>query len=114
MSCIFRSTIRAKKYGGFIDAFVLDALYANGPVMTQLADYGYGGFLVLKKEKDEPFKEALKRWEIEGRCATCEDPERKEHVEFWDVDNIDTLDTYEGKIRAVRAVDLATRAGASW
>ena len=46
--------------------------------------------------------------------ATCEDPERKEHVEFWDVDNIDTLDTYEGKIRAVRAVDLATRAGASW
>jgi hypothetical protein len=91
-------------YGGFIDAIVCDALYANGPVMTQLADYGYGGFLVLKKEKDEPFKEALKLWEIEGRCATCEDPERKEHVEFWDVDNIDTLDTYEGKIRAVRAV----------
>jgi len=24
-------------YGGFINAFVLDALYANGPVMTQLA-----------------------------------------------------------------------------
>ncbi|HUC54294.1 MAG TPA: SEC-C domain-containing protein, partial [Candidatus Cybelea sp.] len=91
-------------YGGFIDAIVCDALYANGPVMTQLADYGYGGFLVLKKEKDEPFKEALKLWEIEGRCATGEDPERKEHVEFWDVDNIDTLDTYEGKIRAVRAV----------
>src|SRR6266436_9496302 len=29
-------------YGGFIDAFVLDALYANGPVMTQLDGYGYG------------------------------------------------------------------------
>jgi hypothetical protein len=25
-------------YGGFIDAFVLDTLYANGPVMTQLDD----------------------------------------------------------------------------
>ena len=25
-------------YGGFIDAFVLDALYANGPVMTQLTE----------------------------------------------------------------------------
>jgi hypothetical protein len=54
-------------YGGFIDAIVGDALYANGPVMTQLTPYGYGGFLVLKKEKDQPFQEALKLWEIEGR-----------------------------------------------
>ena len=42
-------------YGGFIDALVLDA-HANGAVMTQLTDYGYGGFLVLKKEKNEPLK----------------------------------------------------------
>jgi hypothetical protein len=91
-------------YGGFIDAIVCDALYANGPVMTQLTNYGYGGFLVLKKEKDEPFKEALKLWEIEGRCESCNDAEQKEHVEFWDVDDIDMLDTYEGKVRAVRAV----------
>ena len=28
-------------YGGFIDALVLDALYANGPVMTQLTAHGY-------------------------------------------------------------------------
>jgi hypothetical protein len=46
-------------YGGFIDAIVADALYANGPLMSELDHYGYGGFLVLKKEKDEPFKEAL-------------------------------------------------------
>jgi hypothetical protein len=91
-------------YGRFIDAFVLDALYANGPVMTQLANHGYGGFIVLKKEKDEPFKEARKLWDIEGRCESCEDAERKEHVEFWDVDDLETLDTYAGKIRAVRAV----------
>lgn len=91
-------------YGGFIDAFVLDALYANGPVMTQLTNHGYGGLIVLKKEKDEPFKEALRLWELEGRCEIYEDPERKEQVEFWDVDHIDALDTYEGKIRAVRAV----------
>src|SRR6201997_3819415 len=49
-------------YGGFIDALVLDALYANGPLMTQLSDYGYGGFLVLKKEKNEPLKDALSLW----------------------------------------------------
>lgn len=90
-------------YGGFIDAIVGDALYANGPVMIQLTHYGYGGFLVLKKEKDEPFKEALKLWEIEGRCESCQEPERKEHVDFWDVEDIETLESYGRKIRAVRA-----------
>jgi len=91
-------------YGGFIDAIVGDALYANGPVMTQLTNYGYGGFLVLKKEKNEPLKDALTLWEIEGRCESCDDADRKEHVEFWDVDDIETLDSYKGKVRAIRAV----------
>ena len=90
-------------YGGFIDAFVLDALYANGPVMTQLTHDGYGGFLVLKKEKNEPFKEALTLWQMHGPCENYEDPDRQERVEFWDVDEIETLDTYQGKVRAVRA-----------
>src|SRR5258707_15771391 len=49
-------------YGGFIDAIVVDALYANGPWMTQLDAYGYGGFIVLKKENNEPLKEALALW----------------------------------------------------
>jgi hypothetical protein len=91
-------------YGGFIDALVLDALYANGPVMTQLDNYGYSAFLVLKKEKNEPLKDALTLWEIEGRCESYEDPERKEQVEFWDVDDMETLTSYKGKIRALRAV----------
>lgn len=91
-------------YGGFIDAFVLDALYANGPVMTRLTDYGYGGFLVLKKEKDEPFKEALTLWQMQGPCEKWDDPDGQEQVQFWDVDDIETLDTYKGKVRAIRAV----------
>jgi hypothetical protein len=91
-------------YGGFIDAFVLDALYANGPVMTQLDNYGYGGFLVLKKENNEPLKEALTLWQMQGRCETYNDADRKEHLEFWDAEDIETLETYTGKVRAVRAV----------
>ena len=71
--------------------------------MTQLTNHGYDGFLVLKKEKDEPLKDALKLWEIEGPCQSCDDAERKEHVDFWDIDEIETLDSYQGKIRAVRA-----------
>ena len=91
-------------YGGFIDAFVLDALYANGPVMTQLEHCGYGGFLVLKKENNEPLKEALTLWQIQGRCEIYDNHDRKEHVEFWDVDDVETLDTYAGKVRVIRAV----------
>lgn len=91
-------------YGGFIDVIVADALYAVGPVMTEVSEFGYGAFLVLKKENNEPLKEALQLWEMEGSCESCEDQERKEQVQFWDVDNIETLESYQGRIRAIRAV----------
>jgi hypothetical protein len=91
-------------YGSFIDAFVLDALYANGPVMTQLDALGYGAFMVLKKANNEPFKEALALWRDQPPCQTLDDADSKEHIEFWDSDDIDTLDTYNGKIRVIRAV----------
>ncbi len=91
-------------YGTFIDAIVLDALYANGPVMTQLDRVGYGGFIVLKKETDEPLKEALALWQGQGPCETYDDPDTTEHIEFWDCDDIDTLETYPGKVRVIRAV----------
>jgi len=37
-----------KTCGRFLEAIVTDALYANGPWMTRLHDYGFGGFLILK------------------------------------------------------------------
>jgi hypothetical protein len=91
-------------HGGFIDALVLDALYANGPVMTQLDRYGYGGFIVLKKENNEPLQEALTLWRDQKPGEQSDDPDAKEHLEFWDVDQIETLDTYKGKVRVIRAV----------
>jgi hypothetical protein len=91
-------------YGTFIDALVFDALYANGPVMTKLDAYGYGGFIVLKKDDNEPLKEALALWEGQKPCDRFYDEEKKEHVELWDVDDIDTLDSYKGKVRVIRAV----------
>ena len=83
-------------YGTFIDGFVMDALYANGPVMTKLKKYNYGALIVLKKEDHEPFKEALAIWDKEPPCRSVDDPDRKEHIDFWDVDDIDTLNTYNG------------------
>ena len=82
----------------------MDALYANGPVMTQLDGYGYGGFIVLKKENNEPLKEALALWKDQPPCGNYDDSDKKEHIHFWDADDIDTLDTYKGKIRVIRAV----------
>ncbi len=90
-------------YGTFIDAFVLDALYANGPVMTKLDTYRYGGFIVLKKDDHEPLKDALALWENQGPCQEIDDTAKNEHVRFWDARDINTLDTYKGKARVIRA-----------
>lgn len=96
-------------YGTFLDAFVLDALYANGPVMSQLDRYGYGGFIVLKKDTNEPLKEALALWQGQGPCEAYDEPGQQEQLEVWDGDDIETLDTYAGKVRVIRAV--VTKAG---
>ena len=93
-----------KTYGRFIEAIVVDALYANGPWMSRLDDYGYGGFMVLKKENNEPLKEALALLQNKPPCEVYDDAQNKEHIEFWDEDDIETLDTYKGKIRVIRAV----------
>jgi hypothetical protein len=93
-----------ENYGTFIDALVFDALYANGPVMTKLDECGYGGFIVLKKNDNEPLKEARSLWKGQGPCQQLVDDDNDEYIEFWDVDNIDTLDTYKGKVRVIRAV----------
>lgn len=91
-------------YGSFIDAIVTDALYANGPWMTHLDDCGYGGFIILKKENNEPLQEALALWQGQRPCEIHDDPQSKEHIEFWDTDEIETLDTYKGKVRVIRAL----------
>lgn len=91
-------------YGSFLDAIVVDALYANGRWMSQLDAYGYGGFIVLKKENNEPFQEALALWQGSGPVEIYHDPQSQEQIEFWDEDDIETLDTYSGKIRVIRAV----------
>jgi hypothetical protein len=90
-------------WGSFIDALVCDALYANGPWMTHLDRCGYGGFMVLKKDNHEPFKEALALWQGQSPCESYTDPDTKEFIQFWDSDDINTLSTYEGKIRVIRA-----------
>jgi hypothetical protein len=91
-------------YGGFIDVFIFDGLYPNGPVLTKLTELHYDAIITLRKEDNEPLKEALALWEGQPPCKKVDDPETGEHIEFWDVDGLETLDTYKGKIRVIRGV----------
>jgi hypothetical protein len=102
-------------YGSFIDAIVVDALYANGPWMTRLHTYGYGGLMVLKKENQEPLKEALALWQGQPPCEIYDDRENQEHCEFWDVDGVDTLATYSQPLRVIRAqVSQPDKPASTW
>ena len=92
-----------QRYGSLIDVIVGDALYSNGPFMTLLQNCHYDGILVLKKEHNEPFQEALAVWQGQSCCEAFHDPDSHESVEFWDVDEIQTLETYQGKVRVLRA-----------
>lgn len=97
------------QFGRFIDLFVLDALYPNGPVMTRLTKCGYGAIITLKKETDEPLKEALALMQGQAASKVWDDPGNGEHVEAWDVDDLETLDTFRGKVRVIRAVVSSPR-----
>lgn len=98
-----------KTYGSIIDAFIFDSLYPNGPMLTKLQQLNYGAFIVMKKENNEPLKEALTLWQDELPCKIISDPKTGERIEFWDVPDLETLDTFKGKIRVLRAV--VTRPG---
>jgi hypothetical protein len=93
-----------KIYGRFIEIVIPDALYANGPWMTRLDQYGYGGIISLQKEKNAPLKEAINLWSRgQCQCQVHEDRDNRERVVFSDVDDLQTLSTYSGKIRVIRA-----------
>ena len=91
-------------YGRFIEIVITDALYANGPWMTRLDQYGYGGIISLQKENNEPLKEAINLCS-RGQCQRQmhKDPDNRERVVFSDVDDIQTLSTYAGKVRVIQA-----------
>ncbi|MBI4818670.1 MAG: transposase [Deltaproteobacteria bacterium] len=103
---------RVKKRYPWIDAVIGDALYSNGPFMTLTSELRMSGFFVLKKDSDEPLKEALSLWDDDTPCEVIEamrlrttgTPRRNERIQFWDCREIETLETYKGKVRVVRAV----------
>ncbi len=86
----------------WIDVLVLDALYANGPFLTLAKALKYGVVVILKKEANEPLKEAFRLWGDRGPDEVHEDRENKERIELWNNPGLETLRTYDGPIRVVR------------
>lgn len=99
-------------YGRWLDVLVCDALYSNGPFFTVAAQCGYGVVAVVKKETDEPLREALALWGKEPpHQVVGEEADKKERVELWDCPELRTLMTYDGEVRVVRA--LVSKKGSS-
>ncbi|MBC7795004.1 MAG: hypothetical protein H7Z43_14965 [Clostridia bacterium] len=99
-----------ERYGGFIDALALDALYACGPVLTKLDQYNYGGFITAKNAKADPLRFAEEHWAVRGTSdGHDDDPAAGESVDYWDLDAIDALKTFSGQVRVLKARVTRTR-----
>ena len=83
---------------------VADGLYSNGPFLTVLARLHFGAVIVIKKESDEPLREALNLWAGNAPDEIFDDKKSREHVELWDCSDIRTLSTFKGPIRVTRAL----------
>lgn len=93
---------RVKQSLPWLDVVVADALYANGPFLTRVANLGLGAVIIARKETDEPLKEALHIWADSPPHKLVSDERARERIELWDCPELETLETYEGKIRCVR------------
>jgi hypothetical protein len=89
-------------YGKWIEVLVTDALYANGPFFTLAKECGFSVLATLKKENNEPLKEALALWQGQEPKTVIE--RKDERVELWDCKDITTLGTYDASIRVVREI----------
>ncbi|MBI5543926.1 MAG: transposase [Deltaproteobacteria bacterium] len=91
-------------YGRWIEVIVADGLYANGPFLSTLDRLGFGAVIVIKKDTDEPLREAHNLWAGKPPNETVEDKEAGEFIELWDCKELQTLSTFKGPVRVTRAV----------
>jgi len=92
-----------KKKFRWLDAVLADALYANGPLLTAVDELRMSALVVVKKDGDEPLKEALALWD--GKAPEVfKDQKAEEQIEFWDCKELTTLNSFKKPIRVVRGV----------
>jgi hypothetical protein len=91
-------------YGNWLDVIVADGLYSNGPFLSELEKLRFGAVIVIKKETDEPLREALQLWAGKPPTEVVEDREADEFIELWDCKDLQTLGSFKGPIRVTRAL----------
>ncbi len=94
---------RVKQTYGWLNVVVADGLYPNGPFLTAVKQLHMSAVIIIKKNGNEPLKEALAIWDNQPPQEVKDDKQARERVELWDCRDITTLDTYDGPIRVVRA-----------
>lgn len=98
------------QYGTIIDAFLLDGLYADGPLFTKVVkELNYSAFVVLKNANQQPLKYAKEVFDQREPDIVIDEPGRHEHVELWDIKNVRTMANYDGPVRVVKAVVTKTK-----
>jgi hypothetical protein len=109
---------RVKKTFGWVDLVVADGLYPNGPFFTVVKQLRMSAVVNLRKNSDEPLKEALSIWGDRPPNEVVADKKAGERIELWDCRDLRTLSTYDGPIRVVRAritdTEQPTRATRTW
>ncbi len=91
-------------YGCFIDAFALDGLYPCGPVFEKLTQYAYGAFIVTRDDGKDPYRFAESIWKTrEKPDVMTQDPETREQVSFWRLNDVDTLSSFAGSVDMLKA-----------
>ena len=94
---------RVKQTFGWLELVVADGLYPNGPFLTAVKQLRLSAVIIVKKNGDEPLREALALWGDQPPLEVVGDKKARERIELWDCRDITTLATYNGPIRVVRA-----------
>jgi hypothetical protein len=109
---------RVKQTFGWLELVVADGLYPNGPFLTVVKQLRMSAVIIVKKDGDEPLKEALALWGDQSPQEVITDEKAKERIELWDCRELRTLSTYDGPIRVVRArvtdLDQPTKPPHTW
>lgn len=94
------------EYGTFIDMFLLDGLYADGPTFTKIVnDLNYSAIVILKNPAHQPLKYAEGIFAaMDGPTEVVVEDEHGEKIEFWDIDNVTAMPNYDGPVRVIKAV----------
>ena len=101
-----------------MDLVVADGLYPNGPFFTVVKQLRMSAVVILRKNGDEPLKEAFAIWGTQPPHEVVVDKKAGEHIELWDCRDVRTLSTYDGPIRVVRAritgTEQPSKAARTW